>query len=163
MMVVSSISPIGMICSHYVPIHASRPDDLIPIPNNSYFTPPESLSSTSKNTGQTAFASHLSRSNSTSKLEKTHSVTVFLPSNAAFSASNSTIPASQLISDHVVAGTVSYLPDLKDGSVLTTQRGETLAVSIRSGRYYINGGLITQANLVLENGVAHVVNKVGLG
>ncbi len=127
---------------------------------HSYFTQPESLSSTSKATGQTAFAGILSQSNSTSTLEATHSVTVFLPSNAAFSAGNSTIPASQLVSDHVVAGTVGYLPDLKDGLILTTQRGELLAISIRGGRYYVNGGLITQANLVLENGVAHVVNKV---
>ena len=87
---------------------------------------------------------------------------MFLPSNAAFSATNTTIAASQLVSDHVVVGTVSYLPDLTDGCILTTQSGETLVVSIRGGRYYINGGLITQANLVLENGVAHVVNKVSL-
>ncbi|KAI1102226.1 FAS1 domain-containing protein [Jackrogersella minutella] len=127
---------------------------------DSYFTMPESLSSTSKATGQTAFAGLISSSNSTETLDNTHSITVFLPSNAAISASNSTLPASQLVSDHVVAGTVSYLPDLKDGDVLTTQRGDTLAISIRGGRYYVNGGLITQANLVLDNGVAHVVNKV---
>ncbi|KAI1384406.1 FAS1 domain-containing protein [Hypoxylon trugodes] len=125
-----------------------------------YFTMPESLSSTSKYTGQTAFNNLLSSSNSTNTLDTTPSVTVFLPSNAAISASNSSISASQLVSDHVVAGTVSYLPDLKDGTVLTTQKGETLAISVRSGRYYVNGGLITQANLILDNGVAHVVNKV---
>ncbi|KAI1457065.1 FAS1 domain-containing protein [Annulohypoxylon moriforme] len=127
---------------------------------DSYFTLPESLSSTAQSTGQTAFAGLLSRSNTTSTLENTQSVTVFLPSNAAISASNSSIPASQLVSDHVVAGNVAYLPDLKDGDILKTQRGESLAISIRAGRYYVNGGLITQANLILENGVAHVVNKV---
>lgn len=130
--------------------------------NNSYFKMPETLSSTSQATGQTAFANVLSSSNSTSKLDNTHSVTVFLPSNAAFSASNSTVSSSQLLSDHVIAGTVSYLPDLKDGTVLTTERGEVLAISVRSGRYYVNGGLITHANLILDNGVAHVVNKVRL-
>ncbi|KAI1211235.1 FAS1 domain-containing protein [Annulohypoxylon truncatum] len=127
---------------------------------DSYFTEPESLSSTAQFTGQTAFASLLSRSNTTSTLQNTQSVTVFLPSNAAFSASNSSLPAAQLVSNHVVAGSVAYLPDLKDGDVLKTQQGETLAISVRAGRYYVNGGLITQANLILENGVAHVVNKV---
>ncbi|KAI2472949.1 FAS1 domain-containing protein [Annulohypoxylon bovei var. microspora] len=125
-----------------------------------YFTQPESLSSTAQSTGQTSFAGLLSRSNTTSALENTQSVTVFLPSNAAISASNSSLSATQLVSDHVIAGNVAYLPDLKDGDVLTTQRGETLAISVRAGRYYVNGGLITQANLILENGVAHVVNKV---
>lgn len=129
---------------------------------DSYFTMPQSLSATSQATGQTAFAQQLSLSNTTSTLDTTHSVTVFLPSNAAFSSfPNSTAP-QQLVSDHVVPGTVSYLPDLRDGSVLTTQRGETLAISVRAGRYYVNGGLITQANLVLENGVAHVVDRVSL-
>ncbi|XDG05655.1 hypothetical protein ABKA04_005270 [Annulohypoxylon sp. FPYF3050] len=127
---------------------------------DSYFTQPESLSSTAQSTGQTAFAGLLSRSNTTNTLENTQSVTVFLPSNAAISASNSSIPASQLVSNHVVAGTVAYLPDLKDGDILKTQQGETLSISIRAGKYYVNGGLITQANLILENGVAHVVNKV---
>ncbi|KAI0887798.1 FAS1 domain-containing protein [Annulohypoxylon maeteangense] len=125
-----------------------------------YFTQPESLSSTAQSTGQTAFAGLLSRSNTTSTVESTQSVTVFLPSNEAISASNSSLPASQLVSDHVIAGNVAYLPDLKDGDILKTQRGESLAISIRAGRYYVNGGLITQANLILENGVAHVVNKV---
>ncbi|XXH00803.1 hypothetical protein Hte_007154 [Hypoxylon texense] len=127
---------------------------------DSYFTLPQSLSSTSKETGQTAFANQLTQSNTTKTLDNTQSVTVFLPSNAAFASSNISISSSQLVSDHVVAGTVSYLPDLQDGTILTTQRGETLAISVRSGRYYVNGGLITQANLVLENGVAHVVNQV---
>ncbi|KAI1088098.1 FAS1 domain-containing protein [Rostrohypoxylon terebratum] len=127
---------------------------------DSYFTQPESLSSTAKSTSQTAFASLLSRSNMTDTLENTQSVTVFLPSNEAISVSNSSIPASQLVSNHVIAGTVAYLPDLKDGDVLKTQQGETLSISIRAGKYYVNGGLITQANLILENGVAHVVNKV---
>ncbi|KAI0157939.1 FAS1 domain-containing protein [Hypoxylon sp. FL1284] len=127
---------------------------------DSYFTMPQSLSSTSEATGQTAFSNQLSESNMTSKLDTTPLVTVFLPSNAAFASSNSSIPASQLVTDHLVTGTVSYLPDLQDGMVLTTQKGETLVVSVRGGRYYVNGGLITQANLILENGVAHVVDKV---
>ncbi|KAI8629797.1 FAS1 domain-containing protein [Xylariaceae sp. FL1651] len=127
---------------------------------DSFFTLPQSLSSTSQATGQSAFTGLLAKSNMTNTLDSTQSVTVFLPSNAAFSATNTTIPTTQLLSNHVVAGTVSYLPDLKDGSTLTTQSGETLAISVRAGIYYVNGARITQANLVLENGVAHVVDQV---
>ncbi|KAI8952223.1 FAS1 domain-containing protein [Xylaria longipes] len=127
---------------------------------DSYFTLPQSLSSTSQATGQTSFAGLLSKSNMTNTLDSTHSVTVFLPSNAAFSTTNTTTTVPELLSNHVVAGTVNYLPDLKDGSILTTQRGETLAISVRNGIYYVNGARITQANIVLTNGVAHVVDKV---
>ncbi|KAI0437591.1 FAS1 domain-containing protein [Xylaria telfairii] len=127
---------------------------------DSYFTLPQSLSSTSQATGQTGFSGLLAKSNMTNTLDSTHSITVFLPSNAAFSATNSTAAAPELLSNHVIAGTVNYLPDLKDGSVLTTQRGETLAISVRNGIYYVNGARITQANLILANGVAHIVDKV---
>ncbi|KAI3319120.1 FAS1 domain-containing protein [Xylariaceae sp. AK1471] len=127
---------------------------------DSYFTLPEALSNTSQATGQTSFSGLLAKSNMTNTLESTHSVTIFLPSNAAFSSSNTSVPTTELLSNHVVAGTVSYLPDLKDGSSLTTQRGEVLAISVRGGQYYVNGARITQANLVLANGVAHVIDKV---
>ncbi|KAJ8121599.1 hypothetical protein ONZ43_g1989 [Nemania bipapillata] len=96
----------------------------------------------------------------TNTLDSMNSVTVFFPSNAAFSATNTTASTPELLSNHVVSGTVSYLPDLTDGTVLKTQRGETLAISIRSGIYYVNGARITQANLILSNGVGHVIDKV---
>ncbi|KAI0110374.1 FAS1 domain-containing protein [Nemania sp. FL0031] len=127
---------------------------------DSYFTLPESLSSTSRATGQTVFSGLLSKSNMTNTLDSTHSVTVFFPSNAAFSATNTTASPPELLSNHVVAGTVSYLPDLKDGTILKTQRDETLAISVRGGIYYVNGARITQANLILANGVGHVIDKV---
>lgn len=110
--------------------------------------------------GNTMFASLANSTNMTSTLETKHSVTVFLPSNAAFSSTNLTSSAADTLANHVVTGFVGYLPDLKDGSTLTTQKGEVLAISVRDGQWFVNGGRITQANLVLENGVAHVIDKV---
>ncbi len=109
------------------------------------------------------FASLANSSNMTSTLESTQSVTIFLPSNAALSATNTSTPAGSLISNHVVSGFVGYLPDLKDGATLKTQAGETLVISIRAGVYYVNGAKITQGNIIMENGVAHVIDKVGFG
>ncbi|KAJ3568169.1 hypothetical protein NPX13_g6514 [Xylaria arbuscula] len=127
---------------------------------DSYFTLPESLSNTSNATGQSTFSRMLATSNMTQTLESTHSITAFLPSDAAFSASNSTLTASTLLANHVVLGSVKYLPDLQNGVSLTTQRGERLAITVRGGQYYVNGARITKANLILENGVAHVVDKI---
>src|SRR5688500_15604376 len=95
----------------------------------SYFTLPESLSSTAAASGNTMFASLSNSSNMTSTLDTKHSVTVFLPSNAAFSSTNLTSSAAELISNHVVSGFVGYLPQLTDGATLTTQKGEVLAIS----------------------------------
>ncbi|KAK0703882.1 FAS1 domain-containing protein [Lasiosphaeria miniovina] len=129
-----------------------------------YFTPPQALSSSARATGQTAFANLAAAGNVTSTLETTHSITVFLPSNNAIAAgANATagVSAAALVTGHVVAGRVAYLPDLADGDTLTTQTGEKLTVTVRpGGLYYVNGARITQANIVLENGVAHVIDKV---
>lgn len=102
----------------------------------------------------------------TKSLESTQFATVFLPSNAAFAAASvgpSISPSTaSLISNHVVGGFAGYLPVLKDGTALTTQNGETLVISIRNGIYYVNGAKIIQANIITENGVVHIIDKVRL-
>lgn len=102
----------------------------------------------------------------TKSLESTQFATVFLPSNAAFAAASVgpsiSSSTSSLISNHVVGGFAGYLPILKDGTALTTQKGETLVISIRNGIYYVNGAKIIQANIITENGVVHIIDKVSL-
>lgn len=84
-----------------------------------------------------------------------------MPSNEAFSASsNGTTPPAKLLGNHVVPGFVGYLPDLTEGAVLKTQAGESLVISVVDGEYFVNDAKITTANLILENGVAHVIDKV---
>ncbi|KAK3374779.1 FAS1 domain-containing protein [Podospora didyma] len=125
-----------------------------------YFTFPESLSASAKGTGQTTFADLVSKNNLTDTLDAAHSITAFLPSNDAFAAINTTTSASAaLLANHVVSG-VSYLPDLTDGCTLKSQRGDTLSVTVKNGQWYVNGARITQANVILENGVAHIIDKV---
>lgn len=125
-----------------------------------------SISSTAQALGQTTFSSLISGSNLTATLESTQFATVFLPSNAAFAAASvgTSISSStaSLLSNHVVGGFAGYLPVLKDGAALTTQKGETLIISIRNGIYYVNDAKITQANIITENGVVHIIDKVSL-
>ena len=132
----------------------------------SYFTLPQSLSSTSNTAGHTTFANLTAEGNLTNTLDNTPFVTVFVPTNEAFSAAgtNATKATSSadLISNHVVQDFLGYLPALTDGLVLKSRAGQILTVSVRSGQYYVNGAKITTSNLILENGVAHVVDKVKL-
>jgi hypothetical protein len=51
---------------------------------------------------------------------------------------------------------------LTDGTVLTTQNGQSLVIRIRGGVYYVNGARITQANIITENGVVHIIDQVSL-
>ena len=133
--------------------------------NNSFFTKPITLSATSNQTGHSQFASRLDQSNLTHLIDTTPSITCFLPSNAAFvkATGNSTQTPSQIasqLSGHIVTDQVLYLPRLVDGATYSTKAGTTIVVSIRDGRYFINGAQIVQADVILENGVAHILDKV---
>ncbi|KAK2593615.1 hypothetical protein QQS21_008663, partial [Conoideocrella luteorostrata] len=94
-------------------------------------------------------------------MDKLHSVTLFLPSNAALSttAGQPALTDPKLVSDHIVSDFVGYLPDLKDGAVLNTRSGLSLTIRADKCRYYVNGALITQPNIILDSGVAHIIDQ----
>lgn len=131
---------------------------------DSFFTKPISLSATTNQTGNTQFSSRLSRSNLTRLLDNTPSITAFVPSNAAFvAAGNYTQTSARLasqLSNHIVTNQVLYLPRLVHGACYRTKAGNDITVTVKSGRYFINDAEIVQPDLILENGVAHIINKV---
>jgi uncharacterized surface protein with fasciclin (FAS1) repeats len=102
----------------------------------------------------------LNSSGSASAFDEVPSSTFFIPDNEAFSGLGNPTANISIIDNHAVEGTVNYLPDFKDGEVLTAVSGFTLKITIVDGDVYVNGALIVTPNLILENGVAHVINKV---
>ncbi len=128
------------------------------------FTVPQPLTDTALLTGQSTFASLAKSANLSTLLDNTPSITVFIPSNQAFSAaglSSSGPTTEQVLAGHVVTGDeVGYLPNLSNGQVFTTSSGSSITVTVQGENYFVNGALITQPNLILPNGVAHVVNQV---
>ncbi|KAK4210910.1 FAS1 domain-containing protein [Rhypophila decipiens] len=164
-----------------------------------FFTIPQRLSKTASSTNSTTtFASLLAAQSSSSisrrqsndstpnnDIDTTPRVTVFIPSNSAFSSYSSSssledtignlspTEMDKLLNAHVVIANegeeIGYLPNLHDGQTLKAKSGGNLKISVTAtttsdgsmdGEYYVNGAKIIQANLVLENGVAHVVEKV---
>lgn len=129
-----------------------------------FFTTPQDFTATFTATNQTSFSAGLQSSGLNSSLSHPSGVTVFSTSNSAYTAgtSNTTSSAqiSSLLSNHVVPGFLGYLPELRDGQNLTTIGGTTLTVSIREGFYYINEARIVNADLITDNGVAHVLDKI---
>ena len=97
--------------------------------------------------------------------------TVFAPTNDAFNK----LPAgtvttllkpenkaqlSSMLTYHVVAGAYRSA-DLKDGMMLTTVQGQTLMISVKDGKVWINGSAMVQtANVISSNGVTHVIDTV---
>ncbi len=98
--------------------------------------------------------------------------TVFAPTNAAFdklpagTVETLVKPESKekltgILTYHVVSGAYRA-SDLKDGMTLTTVQGQTLAVSERDGKWYVNDSLIEIADVISSNGVTHVIDSVML-
>lgn len=61
---------------------------------------------------------------------------------------------------HIVADFLGYLPALTNGATFTTQGGTNITVKIIGGNYYINNAKIIDSNLLVDNGVCHVVDSV---
>lgn len=96
--------------------------------------------------------------------------TVFAPSDAAFAAleqaqpglvaSLSTDELATVLKYHVISGAAIKSTDLKDKQLAESLAGSPLAVSIAGGTVKIDDSTVVTADIVAENGIIHVVDKV---
>jgi transforming growth factor-beta-induced protein len=88
--------------------------------------------------------------------------TVFAPTDAAF-AKLSAVPTGDALKNvllyHVVPGSV-LSTDLKAGSVATALTGQSLTIALPASGPTVNGAKVGPADLVVKNGVIHVVDTV---
>ena len=96
--------------------------------------------------------------------------TVFAPTDAAFAK----LPAGtldQLLADkekltsiltyHVVSGRVMAADVLNaKGAKPATLNGQTLDITVRGDKVYVNGAQVITADLIASNGVIHVIDRV---
>lgn len=92
-------------------------------------------------------------------------MTIFIPTNEAIQrlSGNITKNASALttlLANHVITGFAGYLPYLVDGASYSTTLGTNISVSVKNGEYFIDGARIVNPNLIITNGVAHVIDQV---
>jgi len=96
--------------------------------------------------------------------------TVFAPTDAAFNKlpkgtvetlvkPENKAKLTSILTYHVVPGTYTS-KDLKDGQMLKTVQGESLKVTEKNGKWYVDGAQITIADVADKNGVTHVVDAV---
>lgn len=127
------------------------------------FTVPQQLSDTAQLTGQTIFANLMSSANLTDSLNNAPLTTFFIPSNAALAAAGLSNPGpdtAAMLAEHVVPNFAAYLPDLQNGLALPNQNGRALTISVKDGEYFVGDAKIVQANQILANGVAYVIDGV---
>jgi len=115
----------------------------------------------------TALAGAATQVDLVAPLEDLSDVTIFAPNNDAFqrlAASNFTATDEELASIlqyHVVQGTVGYSTTLANNTKLPTLNSEELDITISAdGAVFVNAARVINADILLENGVLHVIDEV---
>jgi uncharacterized surface protein with fasciclin (FAS1) repeats len=127
-------------------------------------TIPASDSSTAVAAGLTSLASALTTANLVSTVNGLADVTIFAPSNAAFNAIGSAVGSlsvsqlTSILTYHVVVGTVGY-STLLSNTTLKTVNGGSVTITIEDGSVFVNSAKVIIPNVLVANGVIHVIDK----
>jgi Fasciclin domain len=113
----------------------------------------------------TAVAGALTMAKLVEAVDTTPDVTIFVPSNEAFQAIGSALgnvsmeDLTSILTYHVVEGTIGYSSMLSNTS-LETLNGENVTITVSNGTVYVNSAMVIQADVLVANGVVHVIDNV---
>lgn len=128
-------------------------------------TVPQNVSTTAVALNLTSVAGALGTLNLTETVDTTEDLTFFLPNNAAFQriggslANLSTDNLTEILSYHVVPG-LYYSTNITNGSSVQTLQMNNITLRIEGGSVYANGAKVIQPNVLVQNGVVHVIDSV---
>lgn len=127
---------------------------------------PEVPSDTLTTAGLSSLRGALNQTDLIEAVDTTPDVTIFAPSNEAFRnigsalANISNEDLASVLTYHVVNGTVGYSSGLENNTVLTTLNGANLTITIGDeGRIFVNNARVTIADVLVANGVVHVIDE----
>jgi len=130
-------------------------------------TLPENISSTATAAGLTSLRGALNATNLVNTVDTAQNITIFAPNNAAFQAISSglsnltTEQISSVLTYHaVVAAQPLYSSSLRNGSTVPTLNGANVTVTINNGSVFVNNAKVVQADVLVANGVVHVIDAV---
>lgn len=128
---------------------------------------PEVISDTLTAANLTGLRGALNATNLLDAVDTIPDVTIFAPSTEAFRdigsalANATTEDIAKILTYHVVNGTVGYSSGIENGTVLTTLNGQNLTITIgEEGRIFVNSARVTIADILVANGVVHVIDEV---
>lgn len=129
-------------------------------------TLPQTISDTALSFGLSSFYGAVSNASLVDTVNSAMDVTVFVPNNAAFQAIGSALPnltmdnITSILSYHVINGTVAYSSLLSNESVGTLQ-GNNLTITVHnSSAVYVNSARVIIPDIIVANGVVHVIDEV---
>jgi Fasciclin domain len=128
---------------------------------------PEVVSDTLTTANLTSLRGALNDTNLLEAVDTTPDVTIFAPSTQAFQdigsalGNLSTEDIANILTYHVVNGTVGYSSGIENGTTLTTLNGQNLTITVgEEGRIFVNSARVIIADVIVANGVVHVIDEV---
>lgn len=127
--------------------------------------PPLSVSKTAEAAKLTSLLNALVETKLGDTLNSLKDVTIFAPTNEAFTAlaskgsGNLTISVADALKLHVVPGVVAFSTSLSDGQKIKTLSGKELTVKIANGVVTINGAKVVTADVIVNSGVVHIIDR----
>lgn len=115
----------------------------------------------------TSLAGALTQTNLLERVDTLEDVTVLAPTNEAFAAISSAATSlndaqlAALLRYHIILGKVAFSPDLLGATELKVMTLAGTEVTIRSsnGAVFINQARVTVTDVLVENGVVHVIDR----
>lgn len=132
---------------------------------DTFLTPPQNFMNTTKQFNLTSAGGAVSKANLNITLNEARDVTVFVPNNEAFQRVGSGLKdlsvqeLTNILGYHYVNGTVRYSTSLTNNTVLTSSTGKKLTVFSGGNSLYVNNAKVLQQDILLSNGVMHVIDK----
>ncbi|GAB7365443.1 hypothetical protein MBLNU230_g6517t1 [Neophaeotheca triangularis] len=114
----------------------------------------------------TAFAGALGQSDLLDDVADLDQVTIFAPNNAAFQAIGSAVSdidddtLASILQYHVVEDSVLYSTNITNSTTIQALDGTDLTITVDGGAVYVNGAQVIIPDLLVSNGVVHVIDQV---
>ena len=128
---------------------------------NAVMLPPQNFASTILGQNMTAFVNVLDLAQVTDSVLSSGGITVFGSMDTAVDRTNleslSTSDQEGVMKYHLVPQ-VKYINQLTNELFLETMQGTTIKISVRNGVTYVNGYRIVKSNLLMRNGVLHLID-----
>jgi uncharacterized surface protein with fasciclin (FAS1) repeats len=131
---------------------------------NGILATPQNVTNTLSNSNLTAAVGAIRAADLTQTLTGASDVTIFAPNNDAFNAIGSIVgnltkeQLTSILGYHVVAGTVAYSTGLSNSTV-TTQSGSNITITVIDGDVFVNTARVTVPDILVDNGVVHVIDQ----
>lgn len=93
-------------------------------------------------------------------------ITIFAPTNEAIQNIGSALQnlteeqITDVLTYHVINGTIGYSSGLENGTTLETVNGESVTITIGDGGIFVNNAKVVTSDILIANGVVHVIDEV---